>query len=150
MSTIDRMDCTSTPGASKLQEAIRSTAKETHVAASLFSTAHRTAFGAGKLALALAAAFVALVALLHVVRLDLPPWSHVLSEYALGPTGSIMAWAFFALAGSFAALLAALWQQLVGWRGVLAQLMLVIAALGAVMGGLFPMDPVGTPPEKAS
>jgi hypothetical protein len=74
----------------------------------------------------------------------------VLSEYALGPAGWLMALAFFALAASFAALLVALRTSLPGWRGVLGRAALVIAALGAAMGGLFPMDPIGTPPEQAS
>ena len=105
---------------------------------------------AAQLALTLAIAFVGLVALLHVVRADLVPRAHVLSEYALGPTGWLMALAFFALAASFAALLIALWTSLPGWRGVLGRAALVIATLGAAMGGLFPMDPIGTPPEQAS
>jgi MFS family permease len=105
---------------------------------------------AAQLALALAIAFVGLVAVLHAVRADLVPRAHVLSEYALGPAGWLMALAFFALAASFAALLVALWTSLPGWRGVLGRAALVIAALGAAMGGLFPMDPIGTPPEQAS
>lgn len=105
---------------------------------------------AAPLALALAIAFVVLVAALHGVRADLAPRAHVLSEYALGPTGWLMALAFFALAGSFAALLVALWRSLPGWRGAVGRMALAIAALGAAMGGLFPMDAIGTPPEQAS
>jgi MFS family permease len=105
---------------------------------------------AAHLALTLAIAFVGLVAVLHGVRADLVPRAHVLSEYALGPTGWLMALAFFALAASFGALLMALWTSLPGWRGVVGRAALVVAALGAAMGGLFPMDPIGTPPEQAS
>jgi Protein of unknown function (DUF998) len=101
-------------------------------------------------ALALCIGFVGLVAALHLVRFDLPPQAHVLSEYALGPTGWIMASAFFALAGSFAALLLALRRSLTGWRGTLGMIALALAAIGAAMGGLFPMDPVGTPPAQAT
>lgn len=101
-------------------------------------------------ALTLSAAFVGLVAALHVVRADLAPQAHVLSEYALGSTGWIMAIAFFALAGSFAALLVALRASLKGWLGRIGLAALAIAAIGAAMGGLFPMDPVGTLPEQAS
>lgn len=106
--------------------------------------------GAATVAQALAVSFGVIVALLHVVRGDLRPASHVLSEYALGSTGWMMALAFFALAGSFAALLIALWADLRGALGVLGGLALLAAAVGALMGGLFPMDPVGTLPENFS
>jgi Protein of unknown function (DUF998) len=94
--------------------------------------------------------FLALVAILHLVRADLVPRSHVLSEYALGSAGWLMALAFFALGGAFAALAVALWNDLTGWRGRIGQIALVLAAVGSVMGGLFPMDPVGTPMDKQS
>lgn len=120
---------------------ISSAALTTRSAAPLAATA----------ALALSLGFVGLVAALHVVRSDLAPQAHVLSEYALGPTGWLMASAFFALAGSFAALLLALRHDLKkGWLGRVGLLALAVAALGAAMGGLFPMDPVGTPPEQMS
>ena len=105
---------------------------------------------AAQLALTFAIAFVVLVAVLHGVRADLVPRAHVLSAYALGPTGWLMALAFFALAASFSALLVALWTSLPGWRGALGRTTLAIAAIGAAMGGLFPMDPIGTPPDQAS
>jgi hypothetical protein len=105
---------------------------------------------AAPIALALVIGFVGLVAVLHGVRADLVPHAHVLSEYALGPAGWLMTLAFFALAASFAALLVALWTSLRGWHGVLGRAALVIAAVGAAMGGLFPMDPIGTPPEQVS
>jgi Protein of unknown function (DUF998) len=124
--------------------------EEFEMAASLVSTSRGATLGADKAAIALAVVFVALVAFLHVVRADLAPPGHVLSEYALGATGWIMALAFFALAGSFAALLAALWRQLIGWRGLFGRAMLAVAAIGSTMGGLFTMDPVGTPPDQAS
>jgi hypothetical protein len=117
---------------------------------SIVAPARGRAPTAASLALTFAIAFVVLVAVLHAVRRDVVPRAHVLSEYALGPTGWLMALAFFALAASFAALLAALWTSLPGWRGAVGRTALTIAALGAAMGGLFPMDPIGTPPEQAS
>ena len=95
---------------------------------------------AAQLALTFGIAFVVLVAVLHGVHADLVPRAHVLSEYALGPTGWLMALAFFTLAASFSALLVALWTSLPGWRGALGRTTLAIAAIGAAMGGLFPMD----------
>jgi hypothetical protein len=95
-------------------------------------------------------AFVAGVALLHLIRADLAPRGHVLSEYALGPTGWIMTLAFLALAASFVALLLALKPHLSGWRGRVGMASLAVAAIGATLGGLFTMDPLGTPMDQAS
>lgn len=117
---------------------------------SVVASTHGANLRAGTVALSLGIGFVGLVAVLHVVRSDLVPRAHVLSEYALGSAGWIMALAFFALAGSFVALLLASRRSLTGWRGVVGQIALAVAAIGAAMGGLFPMDPVGTPPEQAS
>jgi hypothetical protein len=116
----------------------------------LVSSTRDAAPRAATVALALCTSFVGLVAALHVVRSDLAPQAHVLSEYALGATGWLMALAFFALAGSFGALLVALRSSLRGWLGRAGLVALAVAAIGAAMGGLFPMDPVGTPPEQAS
>lgn len=106
--------------------------------------------GSGALALLSSITFVVLVALLHLIRTDLAPRGHVLSEYALGPTGWIMTLAFLALAASFVALLIALKPYLSGWRGVVGIVALAVAAVGATLGGAFPMDPVGTPMDQAS
>jgi hypothetical protein len=102
------------------------------------------------IALTASIGFVALVMLLHILRPDLAPGGHVLSEYALGPTGWIMTLAFLALAASFAALILVVKPHVPGWRGVVGLLALGIAAVGATLGGLFPMDPVGTPMDQAS
>lgn len=117
---------------------------------SIVAPARGRAPRAAPLALTFAIAFVVLVGVLHGVRSDVVPRAQVLSEYALGPTGWLMALAFFSLAASFAALLAALWTSLPGWRGAVGRTALAIAAFGAALGGLFPMDPIGTPPEQAS
>lgn len=106
--------------------------------------------GAQKIAIALAILFVVLVTLLHFVRPDLPPRTHVLSEYALGAKGWLMEIAFFTLGGAFTALLLALKSQLSSWRGRLGAFGLTLATLGAFMGGLFPMDPIGTPMDQQS
>ncbi len=106
--------------------------------------------GANAVAFSASIAFAALVALLHLVRSDLAPRGHVLSEYALGPTGWIMTLAFLALAASFVALLFALKPHLAGWCGRVGMVALAVAAVGATLGGLFVMDPVGTPMDQAS
>lgn len=99
-------------------------------------------------AMLMALVFVVLLAILHVVRADLEPGWHMISEYAVGRSGWITAGAFFALATSFIALAAASFPTARGVLGTLALVALVVAGVGAAIGGLFPMDPVGTPPEQ--
>lgn len=117
---------------------------------SLTSATRGPLVGPGAAALSSIIAFVALVVLLHLVRADLDPRAHVLSEYALGPTGWIMTLAFLALAASFVTLLLALKPHLTGWPSAVGTVTLGIAAIGATLGGVFPMDPVGTPMDQAS
>lgn len=95
-------------------------------------------------------AFVALLLILHVVRADLAPSWHMISEYAVGRSGWLMGAAFLSLATAFIALAVAFLPSARGVLGVLAVLMLLTAGVGAAIGGLFPMDPLGTPPEQFS
>lgn len=101
---------------------------------------------------AMFAAFAFVIALmaLHIVRSDLPPSQHMISEYAVGRHGWIMAVAFFALATSFISLAVAFIPSATGILGRLALVTLVVAGVGAAFGGLFPMDPAGTPPDQFS
>lgn len=102
---------------------------------------------AATVALSMAVVFVLLVSLLHVVRADLDPSWHMISEYAVGSAGWVMTCAFFALACAFFALTLALLPLRPGVTGLV---FLSIAGIGAAMGGLFSMDPVGTLPAQAS
>lgn len=94
--------------------------------------------------------FLICVLVLHAIRRDLDPSSRMLSEYALGRGGWIMAVAFLSLSLTFATLLVTLRRHLAGPWGVLAMLALAAAAIGSAMGGIFPMDPPLTPPEQYS
>lgn len=97
-----------------------------------------------------AGTFVVLLAVLHAMRPDLAPRAHMISEYAVGGTGGITAMAFFALATSFVALAAAFASHMRGLIGLVAVVMLLLAGVGAAIGGLFPMDPIGTAPAEFS
>jgi hypothetical protein len=101
-------------------------------------------------ALAAAWLFGGLLALLHLVRVELAPGWHMLSEYSVGPWGFLMRLAFFALAASFISLALALRGHALGATGKAGRCFLVLAAVGAMMGGLFNTDPPGTAPEQAS
>jgi hypothetical protein len=78
------------------------------------------------------------VAILHIVRTDLSPLSHRLSEYANGSYGWLMAAAFIALACGITALGIGIWA----WRGggrrswvILSTALL--ASVGTILSALF-------------
>ncbi|HEY0630037.1 MAG TPA: DUF998 domain-containing protein [Sphingomicrobium sp.] len=103
----------------------------------------RVAAASGALALTLLFA-------LHVLRPDLEPTSSVISQYALGDYGGILLMWFLTLAVGSAALLLALVRRVETIPAKIGLGFLAIATVGLIMGGVFPMDPVGTPPEQAS
>jgi hypothetical protein len=101
---------------------------------------------------AIAGAAIALLALavLHLVRPDLEPSRHMISEYAIGPHGWIMTLCFAAFAVASAALLVSLIGIVhtpLGWVGLVA---LAAAVVGLGFGAAFPMDPVSTTPDTMS
>jgi hypothetical protein len=105
---------------------------------------------AATVSMSMAGVFVLLLSALHVVRGDLEPGWHMISEYAVGPFGRMMSAAFLALAGSMLTLLLALRPRLHGWLGGAGLAFLALAAFGLTMGGLFATDPPGTPRDQAS
>lgn len=107
-------------------------------------------FCAATVALAGAALFTTLVLVLHVVRPDLEPRWHMVSEYSVGPGGWLMRLAFLALASSFFNLMLGLRPHARGALGVMGRVFLALASVGAAMGGLFNTDPPGTLPEHLS
>jgi hypothetical protein len=101
-------------------------------------------------ALAASGLFGGLVGLLHLLRPELAPGWHMLSEYSVGPWGFLMRLAFLALAASFVSLTLALRGHARGLIGKAGRCCLALAALGATMGGLFNTDPPATAPERVS
>jgi hypothetical protein len=82
-------------------------------------------------------AFVALLATLHVVKSDVDPSWHFISEYELGAWGWLMQAAFLLLATSCATLALSLASQIrtvFGWIGILS---LGASAVGMVIAGIF-------------
>jgi Protein of unknown function (DUF998) len=86
------------------------------------------------------------VTLLHVVRPELSPVSHRLSEYANGAYGSMMTASFLTLGAGMVAL--GLGLRVVratsGWFH-LVPAAVIAAGCGMVVSGLFPTDPAGFP-----
>lgn len=102
--------------------------------------------------LAIVTAGVAIIALLslHVLRADLSPATHMISEYAVGDHGWVMTLCFYTFSIASLALVGALATRVrgvVGWLGLVA---LVVAAVGLAIGGHFPMDPTTNDPARMS
>lgn len=99
---------------------------------------------AASVAMVMSATFVILLVTLHLVRADLDPRSHMISEYAAGRSGWLMRAAFFALAVAFFSLVLAFSGSTTGWLGTSSLVLLGLGGIGAAIGGLFSMDPNGT------
>jgi hypothetical protein len=99
-----------------------------------------------------ATASVALLALaaLHVLKPEVHPARNMLSQYALGRYGWVMALCFSAFGVASACLSAALAAQVLSLLGRVGLAALVVAAIGLLMAALFPMDPVSTPAAQRS
>jgi Protein of unknown function (DUF998) len=102
--------------------------------------------------IAIGAAAVALIALaaLHVLKPDVHPSRTMISHYALGRHGWVMALCFAAFAAASASLFIALFGRVPSAFGFVGLAFLLAAAVGLAMAALFPMDPVSTPRERMS
>src|SRR5688572_28628383 len=105
---------------------------------------------AARLALAGAAAFVLLLAVLHILKPELDPSWRFISEYAIGDHGWLMALAFCSLATAYAALFVALRSQIRSLDGRIGLGLLLVSALGLTMAGVFTSDPITTVPSAAT
>jgi hypothetical protein len=74
----------------------------------------------------------------------------MLSEYAIGAHGWIMAVCFAAFAASSAALFATLRGRVRTRVGRIGLAFLLATAVGLALAAVFPMDPISTPPDAAS
>lgn len=96
-------------------------------------------------ALVLTPIFLLLLALLHILEPEFEPSWRMISEYELGDYGWLMRLAFFSLAGATLAVFAALRSYVhTGW-GKVGLGLLLLAALGLILGGAFLTDPIITP-----
>jgi hypothetical protein len=107
------------------------------------SLAARAGMGAAALAL------IALAAL-HILKPDIDPFRTMISKYALGRHGWVMALCFAAFAAASACLFTALVAHAPSLLGRIGLACLLSAAAGLAMAARFPMDPVSTPPKPMS
>ena len=90
--------------------------------------------------IALLGAALACIVVLHVVRRDLEPARHRISEYALGPHGELMAAAFMCLGVGVLALAWPLARAAAPWSPVVL-VVVTASGLGMVISGIFRTDP---------
>src|SRR5688572_19225153 len=101
---------------------------------------------------AIVAAAVSLVTLaaLHILKRDLHPSRTMISRYALGPYGWVMALCFAAFGVASGSLAVAMVPDVRSLGDRIGMVLLLTAAVGLMMAARFPMDPVSTPPAQMS
>jgi Protein of unknown function (DUF998) len=96
---------------------------------------------AASIAIATSAAFVTCLFALHLIKADVDPSWHFISEYELGAYGWMMQLAFALLAFSCITFAIALMSQVrtvVGWLGIAS---LILSAIGMLMAAVFVTEP---------
>jgi uncharacterized protein DUF998 len=105
---------------------------------------------AARIAIGTAALALIALAALHVLKPDLDPRRTMISQYALGQFGWVMALCFASFAAASACLCIALFGRAPSGHGLVGLAFLCAAAVGLAMAALFPMDPVSTLPAEMS
>jgi hypothetical protein len=105
---------------------------------------------AARVSFAAAAAFAILLVALHLVKPELDPSWHFISEYAVGRLGWLMVLAFLSLAVGYVSLFAALRSQLRTLAGRVGLALLLVSALGLVIAASFTTDPVTVSPDAVT
>lgn len=103
-----------------------------------------------RLAVAGAAVFLLLLGVLHVVKSELDPSWHFISEYAIGRHGWLMVVAFASLGLGCVALFAAIRSQATTKGGRVGLAFLLVAAVGLVIAAAFTSDPVTAVGEEVT
>jgi Protein of unknown function (DUF998) len=97
---------------------------------------------AALVAFAGAATFVILLGALHLIKPELDPSWHFISEYAIGEYGWIMVLAFLSLALSYVSLFVAIRSHLQTIAGRIGLALLLVSALGLTIAAIFTTDPI--------
>ena len=95
-----------------------------------------------------AAGFVTLLAVLHAVKSDLSPTWRMVSEYAIGPHGWLMALAFLTLAAACVATIVAVTPHTDDRAGRVGRVALGVTAAALVLAAFATTDPVTATPEE--
>ena len=105
---------------------------------------------AARVAIGAVALAVIALAMLHILKPEVDPSRNMISLYALGRHGWLMALCFVAFGAATASLFAALVTHVSSLLGGIGLAFLLVAAIGFTMAGQFPMDPVSTPRTQVS
>jgi len=105
---------------------------------------------AARAAIGSAALALLALALVHLLKRDLDPSRTMISRYALGPYGWVMALGFASWAAASALLFLALAPRASSSLDRAGQILLLAASVGLAVAARFPMDPVGTPRREMS
>ena len=105
---------------------------------------------AARAAIGSAAFALIALAIVHAVKRDLDPSRTMISRYALGPCGWLMALCFAAWAAATALVCIALAPRTSSSFDRIGQGLLMAASVGLAMAAKFPMDPAGTPRRDMS
>jgi hypothetical protein len=97
-----------------------------------------------------AAMVLVLLAVLHILKPEYDPSWRMISEYEIGRFGWAMQLAFFSLAIAHVSAIAAVRSQAKSIIGYIGLGLLLVAATGLIIGGIFPSDPITTDPEALS
>jgi hypothetical protein len=108
------------------------------------STSARWAMAA-KVSIATCVAYLVLLALLHIIKPEVTPAWQTLSIYSRGNWGWIGQIAYCLLGITHLTLFAVLKNQVKSRYGKIGLIVLVIAGIGGIMGGLGVSDPLNTP-----
>jgi hypothetical protein len=111
-------------------------------------TTHSAPFATASLATA--TSFAALLGLLHLLKSDLDPSWHFISEYAIGTHGWIMILGFLTLATAFVTLERAVKPFLSGRLAAIGRVCLFVSAAGLTVGAVFVSDPITTSKQDAT
>ena len=85
-----------------------------------------------------------------LIRPDLDPYWHTISEWAIGPYGWIMSAAFLISAVSYGSLFIAIRSEVGGIIGTIGLFLLLICTVGTVGVGLFTTDPMPLRPPLST
>jgi hypothetical protein len=99
---------------------------------------------APKLAMLAVSLFLVLLGTVHVLKSDVDPSWHFISEYSIGRYGWFMQAAFLVLAASNAAVYVSIKPYLRGNAGTAGSVLFLLGTMGTVMGGVFNADPMNT------
>jgi len=105
---------------------------------------------AARIVIGTAALALLTLAALHILKPEVHPSRNMISQYALGRHGWLMALCFAAFAAASACLVGALIATVPSLLGRIGLAFLLIAAIGLAIAARFPMDPVSTPPGQRS